>query len=151
MSNDHRTTNKMKSNQIERARVVEQRWLQQALRLLVSLHRRVPLHSPCSAYYTGSANKLPIAWWQSPPTYHHHHHHFICPIGLIGLIQQYAHLHEYDFRRARQQGPTRTLTAALKTFNKNNYWVHYSITQIKILQTKKTREINLFNAIPKNI
>ena len=25
----------------------------------------------------------------------------------------------------------------------------YSITQIKILQTRKTREINLFNAIPK--
>jgi len=25
----------------------------------------------------------------------------------------------------------------------------YSITQIKILQTRKTREINLFNAVPK--
>jgi len=36
-------------------------------------------------------------------------HHFICPI-----IQQYAHLHEYDSRRAGQQGPIRTLTAALK-------------------------------------
>ena len=44
----------------------------------------------------------------------HHHHHFICPI-----IQQYAHLREYDSRRAGQQGPTRTLTAAPKTFNKN--------------------------------
>ena len=41
--------------------------------------------------------------------HHHHHHHFICPI-----IQQYAHLHRYNFSRARQQGPTRTLTAALK-------------------------------------
>ena len=41
--------------------------------------------------------------------HHHHHHHFICPI-----IQQYAHLHEYDSRRAGQQGPIRTLTAALK-------------------------------------
>ena len=30
----------------------------------------------------------------------HHHHHFICPI-----IQQYAHLHEYNSRRAGQQGP----------------------------------------------
>jgi len=35
-----------------------------------------------------------------------HHHHFICPI-----IQQYAHLREYDSRRAGQQGPIRTLTA----------------------------------------
>jgi len=34
---------------------------------------------------------------------------FICPI-----IQQYAHLHRYNFRRAGQQGPTRKLTAALK-------------------------------------
>ena len=41
--------------------------------------------------------------------HHHHHHHFICPI-----IQQYAHLHEYDSRRAGQQGLIRTLTAALK-------------------------------------
>ena len=41
--------------------------------------------------------------------HHHHHHHFICPI-----IQQYVHLHEYNFRRAGQQGPIRTLTAALK-------------------------------------
>jgi len=39
----------------------------------------------------------------------HHHHHFICPI-----IQQYSRLHRYNFRRAGQQGPTRTLTAALK-------------------------------------
>ena len=38
-----------------------------------------------------------------------YHHHFICPI-----IQQYVHLHEYNFRRAGQQGPIRTLTAALK-------------------------------------
>ena len=38
-----------------------------------------------------------------------YHHHFICPI-----MQQYAHLHEYDSRRAGQQGPIRTLTAALK-------------------------------------
>jgi len=38
----------------------------------------------------------------------HHHHHFICPI-----IQHYAHLREYDSRRAGQQGPIRTLTAAI--------------------------------------
>jgi len=38
----------------------------------------------------------------------HRHHHFICKI-----IQQYAHLHRYNLRRAGQQGPTRTLTAAL--------------------------------------
>jgi len=37
------------------------------------------------------------------------HHHFICPI-----IQQYAHLHEYDSRRAGQQGRIKTLTATLK-------------------------------------
>ena len=41
--------------------------------------------------------------------HHHHHHHFNCPI-----IQQYAHLHEYDSRRAGQQGPIRTLTATSK-------------------------------------
>ena len=41
--------------------------------------------------------------------HHHHHHHFICPI-----IQQYAHLHEYNSRIAGQQGPIRTPTAALK-------------------------------------
>jgi len=50
---------------------------------------------------------------------HHHHHHFICPI-----TQQNAHLREYDSRRAGQQGPIRTLTAALKMFNKNSHWVH---------------------------
>ena len=38
-----------------------------------------------------------------------HHHFFICPV-----IQQYAHLHEYNSRRAGQQGPIWTLTAALK-------------------------------------
>jgi len=37
-----------------------------------------------------------------------HHHHFIYP-----TIQQYAHLHRYNFRTAGQQGPTRTLTAAI--------------------------------------
>ena len=40
---------------------------------------------------------------------HRHHHHFICP-----TIQQYAHLRKYDSSRAGQQGPIRTLTAALK-------------------------------------
>ena len=78
--------------------------------------------------------------------HHHHHHHFICPI-----IQQYAHFREYDSRRAGQQGPIRTLTAALKTFNKKQSLGAYSITQIKILKTRKTRQIYLFNAIPKNI
>jgi len=75
---------------------------------------------------------------------HHHHHHFICSI-----IQQYAHLHEYDSRRAGQQGPIRTLTAALKRSIKTKSLGAYSITQIKILRTRKTRQINLFNAIPK--
>jgi len=52
-------------------------------------------------------------------------------------------------------GPIRTLTAALKRSIKQLLGT-YSITQIKILQTRKTtkinlfktREINLFNAIP---
>ena len=74
-----------------------------------------------------------------------HHHLFICPI-----IQQYVHLHEYDFRRAGQQGPIRTLTAALKrSIKKLSLLGTYSITQLKILQTRNTREINLFNASPK--
>ena len=37
-----------------------------------------------------------------------HHHHFICSV-----IQQYAHLRKYDSTRAGQQGPIKTLTAAL--------------------------------------
>ena len=41
--------------------------------------------------------------------HHHHHHHFICPI-----IQQYAHLHQYNLEERDSKGPTRTLTAALK-------------------------------------
>jgi len=41
------------------------------------------------------------------------HHHFMCPI-----IQQYAHLREYDSRRAGQQGPIRTLSATLKRSTK---------------------------------
>jgi len=54
------------------------------------------------------------------------------------------------FRRAGQQGPTRTLTAALKTFNKAlNGYIFYETN--KILQSnKKTRKINFFNAISKN-
>jgi len=56
---------------------------------------------------------------------YHHHHHFICPI-----IQQYAHLHRYNFRRAGQQGPTRTVTAALKRVIKQLLDT-YSTTQVK--------------------
>ena len=47
--------------------------------------------------------------WRRAVDRGHHHHHFICLI-----IQQYAHLHRYNFKTAGQQGPTRTLTAALK-------------------------------------
>jgi len=54
-----------------------------------------------------------------------HHCHFICPI-----IQQYAHLHRYSFKRAGQQGPTRTLTAALERLIKQLLGT-YSITQVK--------------------
>jgi len=69
-----------------------------------------------------------------------HRHHFICPI-----IQQYAHFREYDSRRAGQQGPIRTLTAALKMFNKKQSPVGaYSITQIKILQTRKKLDKSIF-------
>ena len=60
-----------------------------------------------------------------------YHHHFICPI-----IQQYAHLHEYDSRRAGQQGPTRTLTAALKRVIKTvTGYIFYHTG--KILQMRK--------------
>jgi len=54
------------------------------------------------------------------------------------------------FRRAGQQGPIRTLTAALKRSIKTVTGCIFYHT-IKILQTRKTRKINLFNAIPKNI
>jgi len=57
--------------------------------------------------------------------HHYHHHRFIWPI-----IQQYAHLHRYNFRSAGQQGPTRTLTAALKRVVKQLLCT-YSITQVK--------------------
>ena len=53
------------------------------------------------------------------------HHHFICPI-----IRQYAHLLQYNFGRAGQQDPTRTLTAALKRELKQLLGT-YSITQVK--------------------
>ena len=56
---------------------------------------------------------------------HHHHHHFICPI-----IQVHAHLRKYDSRRAGQQGPTKTLTAALKRVIKQLLGT-YPITQVK--------------------
>ena len=60
-------------------------------------------HVCCKLFYSLTS----LNWFTSVC---HHHHHFICPI-----IQQYAaHLHEYDSRRAGQQGPIRTLTAALK-------------------------------------
>jgi len=58
--------------------------------------------------------------------------HFICPI-----IQQYAHLHRYNFRRAGQQGPTRT--AALKRAIKQLLGT-YSITPSEILQTRKLQK-----------
>jgi len=54
-----------------------------------------------------------------------YHHHFICTI-----IQQYAHLHRYNFRRAGQQGPPRTLAAVLKRVIKQLLGT-YSITQVK--------------------
>ena len=53
------------------------------------------------------------------------YHHFICPI-----IQQYAHLHRYNFRRAGQQGPTRILTAALERVIKQLLGTYF-ITQVK--------------------
>jgi len=49
--------------------------------------------------------------------------------------------------RAGQQGPTRTLTAALKRVIKQLLGT-YSITQVNITN-EKTREINLFNSVPK--
>jgi len=65
------------------------------------------------AVTTAAATRAGRGWRQTEGTadrlYFHHHHHFICPI-----IQQYAHLHEYDSRRAGQQGPIRTITATLK-------------------------------------
>jgi len=70
----------------------------------------------------------------------YHHHHLIFPI-----IQQYARLHEYKFRRTGQQGPIRTLTAALKCSIKQLLGTH-SITQIKC-HKRKIGEINLVNAI----
>jgi len=55
------------------------------------------------------------------------HHHFICP-----LIQQYAHLHQYNFRRAGQQGQTKTLiTAALKSVIKQLLGTCYNIAVFK--------------------
>ena len=78
--------------------------------------------------------------------HHHHYHHFICPI-----IQQYAHLHEYNSRRVGQQGPIWTLTAALKRSIKTVTGCIFYHTDKNITSEKKTREINLFNAIPKNI
>jgi len=68
---------------------------------------------------------------------------------ICQIIQQYAHLHRHNFRRAGQQGPTRTLTAALKRAIKQ-LLCKYSITQVNRYK-RETRETNLVNAIPKNI
>ena len=38
---------------------------------------------------------------------------YIALLSRKSLIQQYAYFREYDSRRAGQQGPKRTLTAAL--------------------------------------
>ena len=77
----------------------------------------------------GESEKHSLVMWCM-----YHHHHFICPI-----IQQFAHLHDYNFRRAGQQGPIRTLTAALKTFNKNSYLVHILYTNKNITNEKNYR------------
>ena len=55
------------------------------------------------------------------------HHHFF---AQWYSSMEYAHLHRYNFRRAGQQGPTRTLTAALKRVIKRLLGTH-SITQVK--------------------
>ena len=66
---------------------------------------------------------------------------FICPI-----IQQYAHLHQYKSRPARSDKNTNSCP---KTFNNTvTGYIFYHTS--KILQTnKKTRKINIFNAIAK--
>jgi len=68
---------------------------------------------------------------------------FICPI-----IQQYAHLHRYNVGRAGQQGPTRTLTAALKRVIKQ-FWGTYSYHTSKILQTRKLEKSVFSMLFPK--
>jgi len=74
---------------------------------------------------------------------------FHCVTRTVSVDEQYSHYStSIQFRRAGQQGPTRTLTAALKRVIKQLLCT-YSITQVKYY--KKTRKINLFNAIPKNI
>jgi len=71
---------------------------------------------------------------------------------IIVIISLFAELYNsmhicIDFRRAGQQGPTRTLTAALKRSVKQLLGT-YSITKVHITN-EKTREINFFNAVPK--
>ena len=62
---------------------------------------------------------------------HPHHHHFICPIVCTSTSIQ--------LRRAGQQGPTRTLTAALKRVDLIKQLLGtYSTTQVKYyIQTRK--------------
>ena len=74
----------------------------------LSLYRpdALPATQPTASKHS---RHLKNSWHWSERNYHHHHHHFICPI-----IQQYAHLHEHNSRRAGHQGPIWTLTAALK-------------------------------------
>jgi len=64
--------------------------------------------------------------------HHHHHHHHLF---IFSIIQQYAHLRWYNFRRAGQQGPTRTLAAALKRVIKLTGYIFYHTN--KILQRRK--------------
>jgi len=53
-------------------------------------------------------------------------------------VQMYAHLHGYNFRRAGQQGPTRTPTAALKRVIKQLLGT-YSVTQVKYYKRENWR------------
>ena len=108
--------------------------------------RRICSHSSLSslnhtipAVYLTAANQhiTPLTASNSTETRslsRHVHHRFICPI-----IQQYAHLHRYNFRRAAgQRGPTRTLTAAPKRVIKQLLGT-YSITQVKYYKRENYR------------
>ena len=56
-----------------------------------------------------------------------------------------------QFTRAGQQGPTRTLTAALKRVIKQLLDSLHIISHKYNITNDKTGEINLFNAVPENI
>jgi len=70
--------------------------------------------------------------------------------GLFDLLTKKVYHTRHPSRTTRQQGPIKTLTAALKRLIKTVTECTFGHTN-KNITNEKTRKVSLFNAIPKNI